>query len=68
MYRLVVRDRHRREGIGLTPTRAGEDYLRQRGVRRVTALVAFNDETAGAFWEAAGYPMDREIGWRVRNL
>jgi ribosomal protein S18 acetylase RimI-like enzyme len=68
MYRLSVRDEHRRKGIGLALTRAGEDYLRQRGVRRVTALVAFDDEVAGGFWESAGYPQDREIGRRVRNL
>jgi ribosomal protein S18 acetylase RimI-like enzyme len=68
MYRLAVRDGHRREGIGLALTRAGEDYLWACGVRRVTALVAFDDEVAGGFWESAGYPMDREIGRRVRNL
>ncbi len=68
MYRLAVRDGHRREGIGLALTRAGEEYLRRCGARRVTALVAFDDEGAGSFWESAGYPMDREIGRRVRNL
>jgi ribosomal protein S18 acetylase RimI-like enzyme len=68
MYRLAVREENRREGIGLALTRAGEDYLRQCGVRRVTALVAFDDESAGEFWESAGYPQDREIGRRVRNL
>jgi ribosomal protein S18 acetylase RimI-like enzyme len=68
MYRLAVREGHRRKGIGLALTRAGEDYLRQCGVRRVTALVAFDDEVAGEFWESAGYPQDREIGRRVRNL
>jgi ribosomal protein S18 acetylase RimI-like enzyme len=68
MYRLAVRDGHRREGIGLALARAGEDYLRQCGVRRVTALVAYEDEVAGGFWESAGYPLDREIGRRVRNL
>jgi ribosomal protein S18 acetylase RimI-like enzyme len=68
MYRLAVRKRSRREGIGLALTRAGEDYLRRCGVHRVTALVAFDDEVAGGFWESAGYPQDREIGRRVRNL
>ncbi len=68
MYRLAVREGHRREGIGLALTREGEEYLREYGVRRVTALVAFDDEVAGGFWEAAGYPQDREIGRRVRNL
>ncbi|MBW8058757.1 MAG: GNAT family N-acetyltransferase [Solirubrobacterales bacterium] len=68
LYRLAVREGHRREGIGITLTRAGEEYLRGCGVRRVTALVAFEDEAAGAFWESAGYPQDRDIGRRVRNL
>lgn len=68
MYRLAVRDGHRREGIGLALTKAGEDYLRSCGARRITALVAFNDDVAAGFWDAAGYPMDREIGRRVRNL
>lgn len=68
MYRLAVREGHRREGIGIALTRAGEEYLRERGVSRITALVAFGDEEAGAFWEAAGYPQDDAIGRRVRNL
>lgn len=68
MYRLAVRDGHRREGIGLTLIRAAEKYLRERGAHRVTALVAFDDEVAAGFWEAAGYPLDGEIGRRVRNL
>jgi len=68
MYRLAVSKEHRREGIGIALTRAGEEYLLSRGVHRVTALVAFEDESAGAFWESAGYPPDQEIGRRVRNL
>ncbi len=68
MYRLAVRDGQRRQGIGLALVRAGEDYLRGRGGRRVTALVAHDDEVAGAFWAAAGYPLDQAIGRRVRNL
>ena len=48
--------------------RAGEEYLRGRGARRVTALVAFDDDGAGGFWDTAGYPQDEEIGRRVRNL
>ena len=68
MYRLAVSMEHRRQGIGLALTRAGEEFLNSRGVHRVTALVAFEDEAAGAFWESAGYPQDREIGRRVRNL
>jgi ribosomal protein S18 acetylase RimI-like enzyme len=68
MYRLAVRDDCRRQGIGIALTRAGEEYLRERGATRVTALVAFDDEAAGGFWEAAGYPLDPAIGRRVRNL
>jgi ribosomal protein S18 acetylase RimI-like enzyme len=68
MYRLVVRSDRRRLGIGLTLVRAGEKHLQRQGARRITALVAYEDEVASAFWESAGYPRDREIGRRVRNL
>jgi ribosomal protein S18 acetylase RimI-like enzyme len=67
MYRLTVREEHRRKGIGLALVRAGEDYLAACGAQRVNALVALDDRVAGGFWEAAGYPMDREIGRRVRS-
>jgi ribosomal protein S18 acetylase RimI-like enzyme len=68
MYRLAVRDDCRREGVGIALTRAGEDFLRSCGARRVTALVAFDDEVAGGFWDSACYPLDHEIGRRVRNF
>jgi ribosomal protein S18 acetylase RimI-like enzyme len=68
LYRLVVDPGHRRRGVGRLLVRAAEDHLAGRGGRRVTALVAFDDEDAGAFWDAAGYPRDAEIGRRVRNL
>ena len=68
MYRLAVREGHRREGIGIALTRAGEEYLRSCGAHRITALVAFEDDVAGAFWESAGYRQDHDIGRRVRNL
>ena len=68
IYRLAVRDAYRRTGIGLQLTRAAEVYLRDCGVRRVTALVAYDDKAAGSFWDVAGYPQDAEIGRRVRNI
>ena len=68
LYRLAVREDRRREGVGLSLTRAGEEYLRGRGARRVTALVAFDDGDAGGFWDSVGYPQDEEIGRRVRNI
>jgi ribosomal protein S18 acetylase RimI-like enzyme len=68
IYRLAVGEGRRREGIGLMLTQAAEDYLRSCGAGRITALVACADEAAGAFWDAAGYPRETEIGRRVRNL
>lgn len=68
MYRLAVRASARRRGIGRELVRAGEEYLRSQGATRVTALVAFDDAQAAAFWDAAGYPQDEAIGRRARNL
>jgi ribosomal protein S18 acetylase RimI-like enzyme len=68
LYRLAVRPDHRRRGIAIQLVEAGEDYLRTLGARRITALVAHDDATATAFWTAARYPLNAEIGRRVRNL
>jgi ribosomal protein S18 acetylase RimI-like enzyme len=67
-YRLAVAPARRREGIGRALVRAGEERLRAVGARRATALVAFEDEAARAFWTAVGYPSDPVIGGHVANL
>ena len=67
-YRLAVRPTHRRRGIGLVLVRAGEERLRAQGIPRITALVAFDDEDARAFWRAAGYAADAVMGRMVRSL
>jgi ribosomal protein S18 acetylase RimI-like enzyme len=68
IYRLAIDPAHRRGRIGMRLVRAGEESLKRRGAERVTALVAYEDERAAAFWDEAGYPLDLEIGRRVRNL
>ncbi len=68
LYRLAVLTQHRRTGIALQLVRAGEEHLRAIGARRVTALVAYEDPVAGAFWDSAGYPLDSDIGRRVSNI
>jgi ribosomal protein S18 acetylase RimI-like enzyme len=68
MYRLAVAPAHRRRGIAQLLVREGERGLRERGIARITALVARDDEAARGFWAAAGYGDDREIGRFVRNV
>ena len=67
-YRLAVAPNRRRQGIGSALVRAGEEHLRARGAKRVTALIAHEDQDAIAFWTALGYPPDPAIGRHVRNL
>jgi ribosomal protein S18 acetylase RimI-like enzyme len=67
-YRLAVHPSHRRCGIATQLIEAGESHLQALGARRITALVAHDDARAAAFWSAARYPVDAEIGRRVRNL
>ncbi|HET8754775.1 MAG TPA: GNAT family N-acetyltransferase [Solirubrobacteraceae bacterium] len=68
MYRLAVADRWRRRGIARRLVDAGHERLRAVGAPRVTALVAFDDEAARGFWEAAGYAADPVMGRMVRDL
>jgi ribosomal protein S18 acetylase RimI-like enzyme len=57
LYRLAVSPAHRRGGLARALVQAGERRLRERGARRISALVA-DDPEAVAFWEAAGYSRD----------
>jgi ribosomal protein S18 acetylase RimI-like enzyme len=68
MYRLAVRRQYRRRGVALRLVLAGEERLRDKGARRVTALVDRDDATAVAFWEAAGYRLQTAMGRYLRNL
>jgi ribosomal protein S18 acetylase RimI-like enzyme len=68
IYRLAVRRECRRLGIGLQLVRAGEARLRDKGARRVTALVATEELGAAALWGAAGYEHDQNVARFVRNL
>jgi ribosomal protein S18 acetylase RimI-like enzyme len=68
MYRLAVHPDHRRHGIALSLVEEGERRLRSKGARRVTALVAREDDVAGALWVAAGYAYDEVIGRFVRGV
>jgi ribosomal protein S18 acetylase RimI-like enzyme len=68
LYRLAVHPDQRRRGIALELVQEGERQLRLKGARRVTALVAREDDVAGALWIAAGYAYDDVIGRFVRNV
>ena len=68
MYRLAVAAGRRREGIARRLVEAGHARLRAQGARRVTALVAPEDDAATALWRAAGYEHDPQHARFVRNL
>lgn len=68
MYRLVVEPEHRRRGIARDLVAEGHRRLIERGVTRITALVANDDERARGFWFSFGYAHDEAMGRLVLNV
>ena len=54
-YRMAVDPTQRRQGLALRLAAAGEEWLRDAGAVRLSALVEGNSDGAHAFWDAAGF-------------
>jgi ribosomal protein S18 acetylase RimI-like enzyme len=68
MYRLAVLGPYRRRGIARRLVDAGHEWLAANGARRVTALVAHEEDEAQALWRSAGYSFDEQMARFVRSL
>lgn len=68
MYRLAVLPHLRRQGIATRLVNAGHEHLSRKGARRITALVAHEEDDAVQLWRALGYQQDEQISRFVRNL
>jgi ribosomal protein S18 acetylase RimI-like enzyme len=68
MARLAVAPEARRQGLARRLVAEGERRLRERGARRVNALVDASDDGVRAMWETLGYDADGATARFVRNL
>ncbi len=68
MYRLTVHPASRRRGIARRLIAAGEERLRARGARRISALVWGEDPRAARTWRSAGYEHEPRTGRYVKGI
>jgi ribosomal protein S18 acetylase RimI-like enzyme len=68
MYRLAVAEDRRRQGIARTLIAAGEESLRARGARRISAIVVDEHGYATATWRDAGYDRQDTVGRFVKLI
>ena len=68
IYRLAVHPAHRRQGIARALVVEVEKRLKERGAKRITALVEKDHSWATGFWQAVGYGLDTRIVRHVRNF
>jgi ribosomal protein S18 acetylase RimI-like enzyme len=68
MYRLAVHPSLRRRGLARALVAEGERRLRERGCRRITALVIEEEDHAVEFWTAAGYSFQPGMERFRKNL
>jgi ribosomal protein S18 acetylase RimI-like enzyme len=65
-YRLAVRPDHRRRGLATRLVREGERHLRDRGARRLDAIVDSDELMAMDFWRATGFELQHDRSRFVR--
>jgi ribosomal protein S18 acetylase RimI-like enzyme len=58
MYRLAVHPDYQRRGIARRLVEEAHGWLRDKGCRRITALVEGDHDYATSFWASAGYRHD----------
>jgi predicted N-acetyltransferase YhbS len=68
MARLAVSPAHRRAGIARQLVEEGERRLREKGAKRIYALVDRRSDPAAPFWRAQGYAVNENIDQFSRNL
>jgi len=67
-YRLAVKPGRRRDGVATALVRAGEERLLRQGARRLTAIVAADEEGATSLWRAVGYTQQTDRARFVRTV
>jgi ribosomal protein S18 acetylase RimI-like enzyme len=55
VYYLAVQPGHRRQGVARALMSACEDWVRERGVRKIQLMVRHSNQDVIAFYESLGY-------------
>ncbi len=67
-YYVAVAPKHQRKGIGRATIRAGESWLKERGVWKVNLLVRQENAGVQAFYERLGYQTNQVFSMGQRLL
>jgi ribosomal protein S18 acetylase RimI-like enzyme len=68
IYHLMVKQEHRKKGIGKKLLEKAEKGLKKEGIRKIF-LVAFKENKAGnRFWENNGYVIRKDLNYRDKRI
>lgn len=68
VFRLVVSERYRRQGIGRRLVTGAEDHLRAMAVPQVNVLVFDREVVSSGFWNDRGYEAAEPVQLLFRRL
>jgi ribosomal protein S18 acetylase RimI-like enzyme len=67
-YYVAVDPAHRRNGIGASLIRAGEKWLKERGVWKVNLLIRQENADAQGFYQRLGYELNQVMSMGQRLI
>ena len=68
IYHLMVKEEHRKNGIGKKLLEKAEKALKKDGIRKIFLVAFKTNKTGNNFWENNGYAVRQDLNYRDKTV
>ena len=68
IYNLMVKEKHRKNGIGKKLLEKTEKGLKKEGIRKIFLAAFKNNKSGNNFWDNNGYAIRKDLNYRDKTI